>query len=58
MAIWTIIEKDEKNIIILNIAPKFHKVVIKISGLRHQTMSKMVFFHVQRAITPEGMVCY
>ena len=35
----------------INIATKFHKVVIKISGLRDQTPSKMMFFYVQRAMT-------
>ena len=37
---------------------KFHKIVIKITGLRDQTPSKMRNFHEQRAITPEGMVGY
>ena len=37
---------------------KFHKVVIKVTGLRDQTPSKMRNFHEQRVITPEGMVGY
>ena len=35
---------------------KFHKVVIKITGLRDKTLSKMVNFHEQWAITLKGMV--
>ena len=34
------------------------KCVIKITGLRDGIPSKMVTFHEQRAITPEGMVRY
>ena len=41
---------------VLNIMIKFHKVVIKITGLVDQTLSKMENFHEQRAITSEGMV--
>ena len=35
-----------------------NKVVIKITGLRDQTPSKIVNFHEQRAITSESMVRY
>ena len=37
---------------------KFHKAVIKITELRDRTPSKIVNFHEQREITPEGMVRY
>ena len=54
MAIWTII-KLEKDILVLNIVTKFHKVVIKITRLRDRTTSKLMFFHEQRAITLEDI---
>ena len=41
---------------VLTSVAKFHKVVIKITGLADWTPSKMVIFHEQRAITPTGMV--
>ena len=37
---------------------KFHIVMIKITGFRDRTLSKMVNFHEQRAMTPEAMVRY
>ena len=44
----TIIEL-EKDILVLNIVTKkVHKVVIKITGLKDQTPSKMVSFHEHR----------
>ena len=43
---------------VLNNVKKFHKVVMKITGLRACTLSKVVNFHKQRAITLEGMVQY
>ena len=46
----------EKDILVLNIVTNFHKVVIKITGIRDQTPSKMVNFHEQRATTTEGFV--
>ena len=55
MGIKTII-KLKKDIIVLNTVTKFHKVVIKITGLIDRTLSKMVNFNEQRATTPEGMV--
>ena len=55
MAISNII-KIVKDIMVLNIATKFHKGVIEISGLKDRTPSKMVNFHEKRAITSESMV--
>ena len=46
----------ETDILVLKLVSKFHKVVIKITGLRDWTPSKKVNFHEQRAITPEGMM--
>ena len=43
---------------ILNIVNQIHKVVIKITGLRDWTPSKMVKFHEQKAITPESIGQY
>ena len=57
MVIQTII-KLEKVILVLNIVTKFHKVVIKITGLKDWTPSEMVNFYEKRAITSEGMVPY
>ena len=50
--------KLEKDITILNIVTKFHKIVTKITGLREQTPSKIVNFHEQSEITYEGNVQY
>ena len=55
MVIQTII-KFEKVILVLNIVTKFHKVVIKITGLKEWTPSEMVNFYGQWALIPEGMV--
>ena len=51
-------DKLEKDIMVLNIVTKFHKVMIKITGYRDRTLSKTVNFHEQWAMTPEGMVRY
>ena len=62
----------KKDILVLNIVSKFYKVVIKITGLItkfykiliktaglvDRTPLKMVNFHEQRVITPEGMGRY
>ena len=48
----------EKDILLLNIVTKFHKGVIKFNGLRDRTPSKLVHFHEQRAVIPEGIVRY
>ena len=45
-------------IMVLNKVIKFLKVVIKITELIDRTSIKMVNFHEQRLITPEGMVRY
>ena len=55
MVIKTIIE-PEKDILVLTIVIKFHKVVRKITGLGDRIPSKTVNFHEQRAITPKGMI--
>ena len=47
-----------EDIMVLNNVTKFHKILIKTTGLIDGTPSKMVKFHEQRAITPEGMVQY
>ena len=41
---------------VLNNVTKFHTISIKTTGLTDWTPSKMVKFHEQRAITPEGMI--
>ena len=43
---------------ILNNVTKFHKILIKSIRLRERTSFQMVNFHIQRAITTEGMVRY
>ena len=43
---------------VLNNVTKFHEVVIRITVFKDRTPSKMVNFHEQRAITPEGIVPY
>ena len=48
----------EEDIIVLNNVTKFHKILIKPTGLIDWTPSKMENLHEQRAITPEGMVRY
>ena len=59
-AIWSIIELEE-NIMVqycsYNVT-KFHKILIKTTGLIDLKPSKIVNFHEQRATIPEGMVQY
>ena len=44
---------------VLNNVTKFHKVMIQNTGLIHGTpLKKIVNFHKQRAITPDGMLRY
>ena len=50
----SVIIKLEKDILVFNTVMKFHKAVIKITGL----IETMVYFHKQRVITPECMVRY
>ena len=45
-----------KSHVVAHIVTVFRKVVIKFTGLRDWTSSQMVYFHEQRAITPERMV--
>ena len=48
-----------KDIMVLNNGTKFHKILIKTTGLKlDRTPSIMVNFHEQRAITPKGMGRY
>ena len=48
--------KFEKDIMISNFVTKFHKVVVKITGLLDRTPTKMVNLHEQRAITLKCMI--
>ena len=41
---------------VLNIGNYFHKIVIKVTGLRGHETSKMVNFHEKMTITQDGMV--
>ena len=43
---------------VLNNVTKFSKIVIKTIRLRERTLFQIVNFHIQRVITPEGMVRY
>ena len=40
---------------VLNNVTKFHKILIKTIRLRERTSFQMVYFHKQRAITPESL---
>ena len=48
----------KKDIMVLNNVTKFHKILIKTIQLRERTLFKMLNFHNQSTITPEGMVRY
>ena len=48
----------KKDIIVLNNATKFHKILIKNIRLRERTMFQMMIFHKQKAITPEVIMRY